>query len=234
MKIKYCPDCKIQISDRKLHKKICLFKKPRKRRPPHSEETKKRIGLSNKGKHWKLSKETKIKMSLAKRGRKVSDETKKRLSQSTKGRKLSNEWKRKIGLSSKGRGLGKKRPPFSKEWKKNMSISMTGIHKPSIGGKNSRFWKGGVSTTNHLIRNSLETRFWRKTCMVRDNFTDQKTGEHGGYLVVHHINNFADFPELRFDPNNGITFRKKTHDDFHKKYGYRNNTKEQLEEFLSK
>ena len=32
---------------------------------------------------------------------------------------------------------------------------------------------------------------------------------------------------------NGITLSLKAHREFHKKYGFRNNTKEQLEEFLN-
>ena len=46
------------------------------------------------------------------------------------------------------------------------------------------------------------------------------------------INNFADFPELRLAIDNGITLSEKAHKDFHNIYGNKNNTKEQLEEFL--
>jgi hypothetical protein len=49
---------------------------------------------------------------------------------------------------------------------------------------------------------------------------------------MHHINNFADYPELRFALNNVITLSKKAHEEFHKMYGKQNNTKEQLLEFL--
>ena len=59
------------------------------------------------------------------------------------------------------------------------------------------------------------------------------TGKYGGNLIVHHINNFADFPELRFAIDNGITMEKNIHDIFHKQYGYKNNTKEQLSEFVA-
>src|SRR3990167_7312984 len=54
----------------------------------------------------------------------------------------------------------------------------------------------------------------------------------GGKLIVHHIHNFAYYPELRTSIENGITLTAETHRVFHKKYGYKNNTKEQLDEFL--
>ena len=69
--------------------------------------------------------------------------------------------------------------------------------------------------------------------MERDSFTCQKSGQKGGDLEVHHINNFADFPELRTSIENGITLSKQEHKNFHKKYGYKKNTKEQLIEFLT-
>jgi len=53
-----------------------------------------------------------------------------------------------------------------------------------------------------------------------------------GKLNAHHIENFAQYPELRCAINNGITFCIDCHRDFHNKYGRENNTKEQLEKFL--
>lgn len=91
----------------------------------------------------------------------------------------------------------------------------------------------GITPENKLIRNSIEYKLWRKSCFERDNFTCQKTGISGGNLVVHHINNFSDKIELRFAIDNGITLSKKSHNEFHKKYGNKNNTKEQLVEFFN-
>lgn len=100
-------------------------------------------------------------------------------------------------------------------------------------GEKSYRWKGGISPENVKIRNSFEMKIWRKAVFVRDNFTCQKYGTRGGELHPHHINNFADFPELRFAIDNGITLSKKAHDEFHKIYGKKNNTREQLLEFLN-
>lgn len=99
-------------------------------------------------------------------------------------------------------------------------------------GEKSHLWKGGITPEIRKIRNSKETALWRKACFERDNFTCQATGQLGGRLAVHHINNFADFPELRTSIENGITLSDKSHREFHKEYGRRNNTLEQLQEFL--
>ena len=75
---------------------------------------------------------------------------------------------------------------------------------------------------------------WRSSVYERDNFTDAKTGQKGGKLEVHHILNFHNHLELRFDVNNGVTLSKESHRLFHHMYGNRNNTKEQIDEFLNK
>lgn len=99
------------------------------------------------------------------------------------------------------------------------------------GSKNAN-WKGGITPKYIKIRQSTEMRLWRKAVFVRDNFTCQKYGIKGGKLIAHHINNFADFPELRFAIDNGITLSEEAHKEFHKIYGRKNNTKEQIKEFL--
>lgn len=115
-----------------------------------------------------------------------------------------------------------------KAWNKGM----IGVVK-GRGGDKCPFWKGGISPINALIRMSTENKLWRKSVYERDNYTCQKYGTTGGRLNAHHINNFADFPELRFAIDNGITLSEKAHREFHKKYGRHNNTREQLMEFLS-
>lgn len=136
-------------------------------------------------------------------------------------RGIENISKGHIGLKYPNR---KSPPPFTKEHRIN-------IGKLNKGNKNFA-WRGGVNSTNDTIRKSIEYKLWRKSCFERDNYTCQKTDISGGKLVVHHINNFADYPELRFAIDNGITLSEKAHREFHKIYGTRNNTLEQLNEFL--
>ena len=86
----------------------------------HSEETKRRISESNKGR--KASEETKRRLSESMKGRKFSEETIRRMSESKKGRKLSEETKRKMSESKKGRKV-------SEETKKRISESKMGRKK---------------------------------------------------------------------------------------------------------
>jgi DNA-directed RNA polymerase subunit RPC12/RpoP len=100
--------------------------------------------------------------------------------------------------------------------------------------ENNSNWKGGITPENQKIRHSIEYDLWKNSVFARDNWVCQKTKIRGGVLHSHHIQNFAQFPELRFAIDNGITFSKQIHKLFHKIYGKKNNTKEQLEEFLKK
>jgi len=115
--------------------------------------------------------------------------------------------------------------------KKQTQTTKYKMHQSKLGDKNNN-WKGGITPINDTIRHSIEYDLWRNAVFTRDNFTCQKTGISGGELQAHHINNFSIFSDLRFAIDNGITLLKKSHIEFHKIYGYKNNTKEQLEEFL--
>ena len=118
--------------------------------------------------------------------------------------------------------IGKK---FTNEHRIKLSLSKKGKDNPS--------WLGGVSDVNKRIRNSVEYKLWRESVFIRDDYTCQKTKKRGERLHPHHILNFSEHPELRFAIDNGITLSEKSHKEFHKIYGERNNTKEQLKEFYN-
>ena len=210
----------------------------------HSEETKKKISLANKGNgagkvRRKCKNCAKEYFSWPSEKRSYcSVECSQKKSGYWLGKKrptMSDDWKKKIGEKSKGNKNCKGLTP----WNKGMKMSKAHIEKLKgkrlkAQGENNHSWKGGITPINAKIRNSLEMKLWRKSCFERDGFTCQKTGEGGGKLVVHHINNFADFPELRTSIQNGITLNEKAHKEFHTIYGKRNNTREQLENYLDK
>ena len=135
------------------------------------------------------------------------------------GKKLSKKTRKKMSLSLKGRRAWNKglKNIYSKEAIEKMRTFKTGKV-----GKESTGWRGGRMekySDNERIRKSIEFRLWRESVFARDNWTCQKYGIKGGKLNPHHINNFADYPELRTSIENGITLSEKAHKEFHKKYG---------------
>lgn len=139
-----------------------------------------------------------------------------------KGKKMSDEQRKKVSENNARWWKGKTK---SEEYRRNMGKNRK--------GPNNSNWKGGITPENTKIRESLDYTLWRKAVFERDNFTCRKYGVRGGKLRAHHINNFAEFPELRLAIDNGITLSDLAHKEFHKRYGVKYNTKEQLEEFLT-
>lgn len=154
-------------------------------------------------------------------GKKRTEEAKRKTSESLKGRKrppFSDEWKAKLGTP------GKKR--HSEEWKAQ-------LRERQLGDK-SQFWIDGRTSEYTKIRNSAATVDWRVAVYERDNWSCVKCGDStGGNLNAHHIFNFSTHKELRFSLDNGITFCAKCHVIFHKRYGVKKNTKDQVVEFLA-
>jgi hypothetical protein len=119
----------------------------------------------------------------------------------------------------------------------NVGCAMCSLER--ISGKNNYNWKGGITSERDKIMASEEYKEWRKQVFKRDNYTCMKCGDNKGHnLHAHHIKNFSSNEELRFEVINGITLCDLCHNpskygSFHHVYGTKNNTKEQLNEFLS-
>jgi len=83
-----------------------------------------------------------------------------------------------------------------------------------------------------LKRNYPEYKRWRSEVLLRDGFQCIKCGDSDDNLHAHHIYNYSSHPKLRTDVSNGVTLCSTCHIDFHVLYGFINNNKEQLSEFL--
>ena len=171
----------------------------------HTEETKRKIGIANKG---KLKGKKRNPESVAKTNAK-----------NRKGfyfncLQCGNTFWRQPSAIKKGQ---------NKYCSKNCyQIKQKGVTKVSgfalkpLMGKDNKNWKGGITPETIKIRNSKEYKEWRMYVFIRDNFTCQDCKARCGngenvYLEAHHIKPFATQKELRFDINNGITLCKKCH-----------------------
>lgn len=91
-----------------------------------------------------------------------------------------------------------------KKWanKKFCSMACTLSHRS--GSLNSNY-RGGITPENKKIRASPEYKAWRISVFERDKYHCVICNKHGGVLHADHIKQFAFFPELRLDINNGRT-----------------------------
>lgn len=96
----------------------------------------------------------------------------------------------------------------------------------------------GITTENKKVRSGKEFRKWRELVFERDDWTCKKCLIRSGNgrtidLNPHHIYNFSDNEEIRFNIDNWITFCRKCHYDFHSEFWFRNNNKEQIDKFIT-
>lgn len=77
----------------------------------------------------------------------------------------------------------------------------------------------------------LEIPRWRREVFKRDYFTCQICGVKGRPINAHHKEGFNWCKERRYDVSNGVTLCTECHKEFHRKYGYGDNTEQQFEEF---
>ena len=98
-----------------------------------------------------------------------------------------------------------------REGKKLSEEHVTAIIMANKGEKNGN-WRGGITPANLLFRESREYSTWRKSVFDRDEYECQICEDRtGGNLHANHIKRFSDCPDLRLDPDNGITLCKRCH-----------------------
>jgi phage pi2 protein 07 len=155
---------------------------------------------------WKMSdvSKEKIRQAFLKRGH-MSEETRKKISIANTGYKHSDEAKEKLRLAN----IGKKIPDYIKK-----KISITNSQpRPWMRGEKSPLWiKDRTLLKKRDDKRCPAYRYWKKIVRDRDNWKCRINNKDCvDKLETHHILSWRDYPELRFDINNGITLCKFHH-----------------------
>lgn len=129
-------------------------------------------------------------------GRKHTDETKRKMSESRSRYLVESGIKKDRLCADCGKEI--------KRW--NAAYCLNCRYKKE---RNPR-WRGGVTPDRIRLRNTLDYRNWRKAVLSRDGYLCRKCGL-GGYLHAHHVKQFAHYPELRTELDNGVTLCKECH-----------------------
>lgn len=141
-------------------------------------------------------------MSVARIGSVMTDEVRRKIKDNHShyflGKKFSKEHKEKISKARKGFKM-------SEEQKKKLRIKM--------GGKNHWRWmEDRTKLKKQDDRRSSAVNEWRIEVYKRDGYKCKFSNKDcSGRLEAHHILNWEDFPEFRYDINNGITLCKTHH-----------------------
>jgi len=106
-----------------------------------------------------------------------------------------------------------------------------------VSGENNNFWSLTLDDNKRQSFRKYNNPWylpWKKAVLREHNYTCTITGENKGDIVIHHLYNWADFPEQRVFLSNGVVIRRDLHKEFHEIYGRRNNTPEQFMEFVER
>lgn len=102
-------------------------------------------------------------------------------------------------------------------------------------GKEHHSYNPTITDEERIKKRTLfakELSDWKNKVFARDDYTCKCCNKRGSNLNAHHLNSYHWAKEERFDINNGITLCVICHKNFHKKYGMKNNTKEQFKEYI--
>ena len=198
-----------------------------------SDATKAAIGKGNTGKV--RTPEAKARVSVANKGRVMPQSVRLRLGVANIGSHRSEETRARMSLAQMGKAPSAFCIEAARKRNTGSHASLETRAKLSAmrSGSQSCRWKGGITPENMAIRNRWEYAEWRTEVYKRDGFACQVCGDDaGGNLEAHHINNFADHKEERFDVGNGTTMCQPCHRKFHLLFGRDRNTLQELQTFL--
>lgn len=99
---------------------------------------------------------------------------------------------------------GKKSP-----WTTKRNLENNHLHR----GESAYHWKGGkTSKERKMLMGRQEYKQWRSNVLERDSWTCQTCGIRGVELHSHHIKEWSEYPDLRYDVENGVTLCRPCHE----------------------
>ena len=120
-------------------------------------------------------------MSLVMKGHEVSQTTRDKIRKARIGRRYKIKDTSNMGHTAWNKGL-----------------------KGFMAGEKNSNWKNGISVNVHSTKEP-KYREWRMKVYVRDKFKCRLLSKKcKGQLQAHHIKRWAEYPELRYEVNNGI------------------------------
>ncbi len=166
------------------------------------------IGINcgfNKGKSWSLSEESRQRISDAQIGKKHKKKWSEESRQKAREAKLKNPTKYWLGKNHSEETIVK--------------IKKTVIRKGIGVGENNGIWiKDRSKLAKRQKRNDMAYKEWRMQVYKRDGFKCKiNNSDCDGRIIAHHILSWKDYPELRYDVNNGIVLCKHHHPRTRKK-----------------
>ncbi len=142
-----------------------------------------------------------------------------------KGHVVSPEARQKISKANKGNPGYWKGRHRTEETKRKISKARMGTHlkekrvNPGSCGDKHHGWKGGVTTHIFKLRKTDRYKAWRDYVYRKYNWTCQLCLRKLKKLVAHHVLSFTDYPEHRFDVDNGLCVCRSCHKKIHKEIG---------------
>lgn len=102
-------------------------------------------------------------------------------------------------------------------------------------GENNPNWNPDLTDEEREKRRCIDGdnhKKWSAEVLRKDNYTCQCCHKRHGDLNAHHLDGYHWCKERRYDVTNGVTLCYNCHREFHKRYGYKNNTEDQFKEYI--